>query len=157
MKGFTNRANPSSSPEAERRWRWVCWNTNGMMVWAGCSGHRVLLEHKRNIGLGIDAGRRMLRNTNGSEVWAWVLWSPYALGTRAEFWFEHGCSCHRVLLEHERNSGLGMDALVTECSWNTNGILVWAWMLWSPSALGTRTELWSGHDCSATGDLYRCS
>ena len=34
-----------------------------------------------------------------------------------------------MLLEQERNYGLGMDALVTACSWNTNGIMVWAWML----------------------------
>ena len=40
---------------------------------------------------------------------------------------------------------LGMDALVTVCSWNTNGILVLAWMLWSPCALGTRTQLWFWH------------
>ena len=31
---------------------------------------------------------------------------------------------------------LGMDALVSVCSCNTNGI-----MIWSPFALGTRTEL----------------
>ena len=43
-----------------------------------------------------------------------------------------------MLLEHERNYGLGMDAVVTVCSWNTNGIMVWAWM-----------ELWSGHGCSS--------
>ena len=35
-----------------------------------------------------------------------------------------------MLLEPERNYGLGMDALVTVCSWNPNGIMVWAWMLW---------------------------
>ncbi len=29
-----------------------------------------------------------------------------------------------MLLEHERNYGLGMDALVSVCSWNTNGIMV---------------------------------
>ena len=40
-----------------------------------------------------------------------------------------GCSGERMLLEHERNYGLGMDALVGVCSWNTNGIMVWAWML----------------------------
>ena len=53
-----------------------------------------------------------------------------------------------MLLEHERYSGLGMDALVIVCSWNTNVIyglgmdalvmvcswntnviMVWAWML----------------------------
>ena len=33
-----------------------------------------------------------------------------------------------MLLEHERNYGLGMDALVTVCSW--------------------RTEVWFGHGCS---------
>ena len=25
--------------------------------------------------------------------------------------------------------GLGMDALVTVCSWNTHGIMVWVWRL----------------------------
>ena len=29
-----------------------------------------------------------------------------------------------MLLEHERYYGLGMDALVTVCSWNTNVIIV---------------------------------
>ena len=46
-----------------------------------------------------------------------------------ELWFGHGCCGERMLLEHERNYGLGMDAAVSECSWNTNGIMVWAWML----------------------------
>ena len=32
----------------------------------------------------------------------------------------------RMLLEHGRNYGLGMDALVIACSWNMNGIMVWA-------------------------------
>ena len=36
---------------------------------------------------------------------AWMHWSPNALGTRTEFWFWHGCSGHRVLLEPERNYG----------------------------------------------------
>ena len=35
----------------------------------------------------------------------------------------HGCSGNRMLLEHERNYDLGMDALLTVCSWNTNGII----------------------------------
>ena len=30
---------------------------------------------------------------------------------------------HRILLEYERNYDLGMDALVTLFSWNTNGIM----------------------------------
>ena len=53
-----------------------------------------------------------------------------------------------MLLKHERNNGLGMDALVSGCSWNTNGIMDLAWMLWSPHALETRTLLWFGHGCS---------
>ena len=44
--------------------------------------------------------------------------------------------------------GLGMDALVSVCSWNPHGIMVWAWMLWLAYAGGTRTELWFGHGCS---------
>ena len=54
-----------------------------------------------------------------------------------ELCFGHGCSGHRMLLEHERNYALGMDALVTVCFWNMNGIMLWAWMLWSPYAFGT--------------------
>ena len=30
-----------------------------------------------------------------------------------------------MLLEHERNHDLGMDALVTVCAWNTNNKTVW--------------------------------
>ena len=41
----------------------------------------------------------------------------------------HGCSGERILLEHERYYGLGMDARVSVCAWNTNLIMVWAWML----------------------------
>ena len=36
----------------------------------------------------------------------------------------------RMLLEHERYYGLGMDARVSVCATNTNVIMVWAWMLW---------------------------
>ena len=52
-------------------------------------------------------------------------------------WFRHGCFGQRVLWEHERYYGLGMDALVSVCSRNTNVIMVWAWMLWSAYAPGT--------------------
>ena len=55
--------------------------------------------------------------------------------TRTLLWFGLGCSGNRMLLEHERYYGLGADALVTVCSWNTNVIMVWAWMLWSPDAV----------------------
>ena len=115
----------------------------------GCSGHRMLLEHERDYGLGMDALVTVCAgNTNEIMLWAWMLWSPYALGTRTRLWFGHGCSGHRMLLEHERDYALGMDALVTVCSWNTNEIMLWAWMLWSPYALGTRTRLWLGHGCA---------
>ena len=74
----------------------------------------MLLEHERNYDLGMDAlGTVCSWNTNGIMIWAWMLWEPYALGTRT-------------------NYDLGMDALGTVCSWNTNGIMIWAWMLWEP-------------------------
>ena len=102
----------------------------------------MLSEHERNYDLGKDAlVSGCSWNTNGVMIWAWMLWSADALGTRTELWFGHGCSGHRMLLEHKRNYDLGMDALVSRCSWNTNGIMIWAWMLWSADALGTRTEL----------------
>ena len=136
-------------------WEWMLWSPYALgtrtELWFGhgCSGQRMLLEHERNYDLGMDALVTVCSwNTNGIMVWAWMLWSPYALGTRTELWFGHGCSGHCMLLEHERNYGLGMDALVTVCSWNTIGFMVCAWMLWSPCALGTRTELWFGHGCS---------
>ena len=71
-------------------------------------------------------------NTNGIEVWAWMHCSRYALRTRAEFRFGHGCTGHRMLLENERN------------------YVNWAWMRCSPYAFETRSELWFGHGC--TGD-----
>ena len=73
-------------------------------------------------------------------VWVWMLWSPYALGTRTESWFGHACTGHRMhmiangimvwawmpgpssALEHERCYGFGMHALVTVCSWNHKGL-----------------------------------
>ena len=57
---------------------------------------------------------------NGIMVWTGMLWSTHALGTQTELWFGHGCSGQRMLFEHELNYGLGMDALVTVCSWNAN-------------------------------------
>ena len=124
-------------------------------------------EHERDYDLGMDALVSVCSwNTKGIMVWAWMLWSAYALGTRSELWVGHGCSGQRVLLEHEGKYGLGMDALVSAlietrtelwfghgCSGqrthrNTKGNMVWAWMLWSACALGTGRELWFGHGCS---------
>ena len=113
----------------------VCsWNTNAIMIraWMLSSSSalkhdRMLLEHERYYGLGMGATVTVCSwNTNVLMVWAWALWSPCALGTRTFSWFGHGCSGQRMLLEHERYYGLGMDATVTVCSWN---IMVWAWML----------------------------
>ena len=80
-------------------------------------------------------------------VWAWMQREPYALGARRRLWFGHGCKGNRMLLEHEGDSGWGMDAKGnrmllehgrdygldmdvkgTVCSWNTKEIMVWAWM-----------------------------
>ena len=96
----------------------------------------MLLEHERNYDSGMDALVTVCSwNTSGSMIWAWMLWSPYALGTRTELGFGHGCSGQRMLWEHERDYG-------------------WAWMLWSPYALGTRTDLWFGHGCSGQRMLW---
>ena len=110
----------------------------------------MLLEAERNYGLGIDALVWVCPwNPPGIMVWAWMLWLPYALRTRTELWFGHGCCGDRMLLEPERNYGdrmllqrepnygLGMDVLVSVCSSNQNGIMVWAWMLRLPYALRT--------------------
>ena len=152
-------------------WAWMLWSAYALgtrtELWFGhgCSGHRMLLEPERHYGFGMHALVSVCSwNPNGIMVWAWMLWSVYALGPRTKLWFGHGCSgalgtrtaswfwhgCsgHRMLLEHEWNHGFGMDALVSVCSWNPNGIMGWAWMLWSPYALGTRTALWFGHGCS---------
>ena len=92
----------------------------------------MLWEHERDYGLGMDALVSVCSwNTNEIMVWAWMLWSAYALGTGTRLWLGHGCAGHRMLWEHERDYGLGMDALVSVGSWNTNEIMVWAWMLWS--------------------------
>ena len=147
-----------------RIWAWILWSAYALgtrtEIWfayalgtrtelcfgPGCSGQRMLLEHERNYDLGMDALVSVCSwNTNGIMIWAWMLWSAYALGTRTELCFVHGCSGQRVLLEHERNYDLGMDALISVCALNTNGVMLWAWMLWSAYAFGTRTELWFGH------------
>ena len=108
----------------------------------------MLLERERNYGLAMDALVSVCSwNNNGIMVWAWMHWLAYALGTPTELWFGHGCSGERMLLARKRY-GLAMDALVSVCSWNANGIMAWPWMLWLAYALGTRTELWFGHGCT---------
>ena len=148
----------------------VCsWNTNVIMLWAwtqcqpyalgtrtlscfgrGRSANRMLLEHERYHALGMDAAATVCsRNTNVIMLWAWMLWQPYALGTGTLSCFGHGRSGNRMLWEHERYHALGMDAVATVCSWNTNVIMLWAWMQWQPYALGTRTLSCFGRGRSA--------
>ena len=147
----------------------VCsWTTNVIMVWAwmhwspcargpqtslwfghGCTGHRVLVDQKRHYGLGMDALVAVCSwTTNIIMDWAWMHWSPCARGPETSLWFGHECTGHRVLVDHEHYYGLGMDALVTVCSWTTNVIMVWTWMHWSPCARGPETSLWFGHGCT---------
>ena len=108
-------------------------NTNVLMVWAWMHYLSYVV---------------CSRNTNAIVVWAWMRLSSYALGTRTLSWFGHGCTSNRMLAEHERSYGLGMDALVIVCSPNTNAIVVWAWMRLSSYALGTRTLAWCGNGCT---------
>ena len=147
----------------------VCsWTTNVIMVWArmhwspcarglrtllwfgqGCNGHRVLVDHEHYYGLGKDALVTVCSwTTNVIMVWAWMHWSPCVREPRKLLWFEHGCTGHRVFVDHERYHGLGKDALVTVCSWTTNVIMVWARMQRSPCARGPRTLLWFGQGCN---------
>ena len=143
----------SWNPSAIMVLAWMLWSAYALgtrtesWFWHECSGQRMLLKHERNYGLGMDALVSVCSwNPSAIMVLAWMLCSAYALGTRTESWFGHGCSGQRMLLEPERNHGFGMDALVSVCSWNTNGIMVLAWMLWSAYALGTRTNYGLGMD-----------
>ena len=145
----------SRSTNVIMAWAWMLWSSYAhgarTLSWLGhgCSGHRMISERERSYGLGTDALVIVCsRSTNVIMAWAWMLWSSYALGARTFLWFGHGCSGHRMLSEHERYYGLGMDALVIVCSWNTNVIMAWARMLWSSYAHGARTLLWFGHGCS---------
>ena len=46
-----------------------------------------------------------------------------------------------------RNSSFKSFARVLGADLNTDVIMVWAWMLCEPNAIGTRTLLWFGHAC----------
>ena len=111
----------------------------------GCCGRSMLVEHEGHYCFGMDALVAVCSwKTSGIMVWASMLWSPSALETRTELWFGNGCSAHRVFLEHERNHGLGTDALVIECPWNTNGRVLRVFSGFN----FRRTESWFGHGCS---------
>ena len=68
-----------------------------------------------------------------------------------------------MFLEHERNYALGMKALVTACSRNTNGIMVWASL-----GMDALVSICSGSDsklcsknvskqCWSEGALFPCT
>ena len=77
-------------------------------------------EPERYSGLGMDALVTVCSG-NTNVILALV---TACSGTRTLLWFGRGCSGDRMLWEPERYSGLGMDALLTVCSGNTNAILV---------------------------------
>ena len=72
---------------------------------------------------------------------AHLLWLSYALGTRTLLWFGHGCSGYRML--GTRTLLWFGHGRIIVCSWNTNVIMVWAWMLGLSdfSSLPRRNEL----------------
>ena len=96
------------------------------MLFASILGH-CIVTRKSDCG----SAPRCTRPYNGYDPGtpSMLRASPGTSGAPS-IWFGHGCSGQRVLLEHERNYGLGMDALVTVCFRNTNVLMVWAWMLW---------------------------
>ena len=103
-------------------------------------------EDERCWGLRIDTMVNVcIRNTNVNMAWTWMLWFWDALGTRTILWYGHGCPGFRLHSDDERYHGLGMSRLVIGCTWNTNVLMFWAWMLWLLHPLGTRTLLWFGH------------
>ena len=55
-----------------------------------------------------------------------------------------------MLLEYERDYDFGMDALVTVCSWNTNEIMISAWMLWYHMLLEYERDYDFGMDALVT-------
>ena len=82
----------------------------------GCSGDRMLWGHVRNYDLGMDAVLiARIQKLNGIMSWSWMLWRPYALGTRTELGVGHGCSADRTHSKTERNYELGMDARASVC------------------------------------------
>ena len=105
----------------------------------GCSGHRMLLKHERNFGChGCSSDHMLLERqqnygsgmdvlvtvcpwtTNEMMVRSWNGMNALVAAcscNRSESMVGHGCSGHRMRLEHERNYGLGMDVLVTICCW----------------------------------------
>ena len=98
-------------------------NTKAIVVWA-CMLWLSYALGTRTLFLSMDAlVTGCTGNTKVILVWACMLWLSYALGTRALLCFGHGCSRDRMLWEHERFSGSGMDALVLRCIQNTNVII----------------------------------
>ena len=79
----------------------------------------------------------------------------------------YGRTGNRMHSEHDTYYDLSTHALGPVCSWNTNVIMVWAWLLADPPwnmnaimvwacmlsdlyAVRARTSLWFGHGCSGS-------
>ena len=106
----------------------------------GCFGQRMLSEHERYYGLRMDALVSVCsRNTNVIMVCGHGCFGQPMLSEHERYMVcGHGCFGQRMLRERECHCGLFVDALVSVlCSWNTNLIMVCAWMLWSAYAPGT--------------------
>ena len=76
----------------------------------------------------------------------------YAFETRTFLWSGHGTTGYRMLLEHERYQGLGMDALLLALT-RTNLRFGHGCAASRMLLERTRTDLWSGHRCAG----YRLS
>ena len=136
------------------RWAWMLWSPYALgtrrelCVGHGCSGHRMLFNTNgkpTNVSLKKRAFRWTEKSPDGCYCYTAILLYCYytttTTTTTTSMLLEHernyalGMDALVTVFEHERNYALGMDALVTVCSWNTKGIMRWAWMLWSPYAL----------------------
>ena len=61
----------------------------------------------------------------------WMLWSSYAFGTRTLFGMVWACMLGSAI-----------------CSWNTNGIMVWAWIFWLAQSFKDDMGYGLAHRCS---------
>ena len=90
------------------------WNANVINYASGMDGLVTVCSRNTNVillcGQGCSGSRVLLEKE----------------GYYALICFGYGCFGYRMLSEHERSYGLGMDALVTVCSWNTNDIRLFA-------------------------------
>ena len=111
----------------------------------------MLLEHEGNYGLSMDALVNVcFWNTNGSMIRAWMLWSAHSSKHERNYGL-----VSLMLLEQERNYGLGMDALVSVMLLEHERNYDSGMDALVSELIKTRTELWFGHGCSGQRDAFR--